>query len=128
MKWTLDTAPKFHREVLTTGKNHAQSLIQKLKLRNEIDKIKTMSCQGHYLSNYCISQSLKRVIEICNQSLESDCISINPNPYLNLRFLYVYCMHLQAKANSLSVQTFMANKSLSDSDSRHPTLWEGTSG
>ena len=31
--------------------------------------------------------------------------------------VYVYCMHLPAKANSLSVQTFMANKSHSDSDS-----------
>ena len=31
--------------------------------------------------------------------------------------LYVECMHLPAKVNSLAVQTFMANKSHSDSDS-----------
>ena len=33
----------------------------------------------------------------------------------------VYCMHLPAKVNSLFVQTFMANKSHSDSDSARVT-------
>ena len=49
---------------------------------------------------------------------------------MNVKFLYVYWMHLPAKANYLSVQTFIANKSLSDSDSasesfESSTAWKG---